>query len=156
MGVLPMITMRYIPISTSVRPSLLRRGFARTEALLGGLPVHSFFGGDDMTARNRRRGYELEKETVDFWKEQGIACERVFASGAYKRLGKDFEGDLKLDDTYVVECKRRKTGSGFKFLYDALEQDDADLLVLRADRERRLYVLEEDTVLHLLKRARSE
>jgi len=56
----------------------------------------------------------------------------------------------------VVECKRRKTGSGFKFLYSALEQDDADLLVLRADRERRLYVLEEDTVLHLLKRARSE
>ena len=110
-----------------------------------------------MAGRNRRRGYELEKETVDFWKEQGIACERVFASGAYKRLGKDFEGDLKLDGTYVVECKRRKTGSGFKFLYDALEQTDGtDLLVLRADRERRLYVLEEDTVLHLLKRARSE
>ena len=110
-----------------------------------------------MTGRNnRRRGYALEKETVDFWKDQGIACERVFASGAYKRLGKDFEGDLKLDDTYTVECKRRKTGSGFRLLYDALNQDAADLLVLRADRERRLYVMEEDTVLHLLKRARSE
>ena len=65
-----------------------------------------------MANRNKQRGYELEKETADFWKENGVEARRVFASGAYARLGEEFE-----------------------------------------DRARRLYVMEEDTVLDLLRLA---
>ena len=48
--------------------------------------------------------------------------------------------------------KRRK--SGFKLLYDAFDQDDADVVVVRADRSPRLYMLREETFHELLKRAK--
>ena len=105
-----------------------------------------------MPNRNKQRGYELEKETVDFWKEQGAEVKRVLASGAYKHFSDDLAGDIKLGP-YVVEAKRKK-GRGFGFLYDALDQDDVnDMLVLKQDRHRRIYVLEEDTLLDLFGKA---
>jgi len=104
-----------------------------------------------MPNKNRRRGYQLEKETVDFWKAAGAECSRVLSSGAYKHAHDDLAGDIKLGP-YTVEAKRK--ASGFKFLYDALDQDDCnDLLVLRQDRSRRIYVLEEDTLLDLMRKA---
>ena len=33
-----------------------------------------------------------------------------------------------------------------EFLYDSLSQDDADMLVIREDRNERLYVMREETV----------
>lgn len=95
-----------------------------------------------MTSRNKRRGYELEKEVQDFWTKLGVPCHRILGSGAYKNYSADLAGDLKLNGL-LVECKRRKGGSGFKSLYDWLEQDEADLLVVRADRQPRLYVIPE-------------
>ena len=101
--------------------------------------------------RNRVRGYQLEKETVDFWKEQGAEVKRVLSSGAYKHFSHDLAGDIKLGP-YVVEAKRKK--SGFKFLYDALNQDDVnDMLVLKQDRCRRIYLLEEETLVDLFGKA---
>lgn len=101
--------------------------------------------------RNRVRGYQLEKETVDFWKEQGAEVKRVLSSGAYKHFSDDLAGDIKLGP-YVVEAKRKK--SGFKFLYDALNQDDVnDMLVLKQDRCRRIYLLEEETLVDLFGKA---
>jgi Holliday junction resolvase len=96
---------------------------------------------------NKQRGYQLEAETRSFWQEAGFECRRIFASGAYKMLGEDFKGDLILEGLRV-ECKRKK--SGWKQLYSALDQDSADLLVVREDRARRLYIMEESTVLKLL------
>ena len=102
-----------------------------------------------MSARNKKRGYELEAETVKFWKDKGLECNRVFGSGAYKgQLGDEYAGDLLLAG-FTVECKRKK--SGFKFLRKSLAQDDADMLVLREDakpgeRIERLYVMPEATV----------
>ena len=94
--------------------------------------------------RNKARGYELERETVLHWQNLGLECSRVFGSGAFKnQLGDDYAGDLLLAG-YTVECKRKK--SGFKFLYDSLAQDDADMLVVREDRNERLYVMPEKTV----------
>jgi hypothetical protein len=84
-------------------------------------------GGLRMPNRNKQRGYELEREA-----------------------GEDLEGDIKLGP-YTVEAKRKK--SGYKFLYDSLDQDGADLLVVRQDRSRRLYLLEEKTLLDLMRRA---
>lgn len=104
-----------------------------------------------MPNRNKQRGYELERETVLFWEKQGAEVQRVLSSGAYKHFSDDLAGDIKLGP-YVVEAKRKK--SGFKFLYDALDQDDVnDLLVLKQDRHRRIYVLEEETLLDLFKKA---
>ena len=101
---------------------------------------------------NKQRGYQLEAETRAFWQDAGFECRRVFASGAYKHLGDEFKGDLVLEGRGLamrVECKRKK--SGWKQLYQALDQDQADLLVVREDRARRLYIMEESTVLKLLK-----
>jgi hypothetical protein len=104
-----------------------------------------------MANRNKQRGYELERETVLFWEGQGAEVRRVFGSGAHKHAGDDFDGDVKLGP-YTVEAKRKK--SGFKFLYDALDQGGCnDLLVLRQDRSRRIYVLEEDTLVDLMRKA---
>lgn len=103
-----------------------------------------------MSSRNKKRGYELEAETVKHWQGLGVDCERVFASGAYKHLGDEFAGDLMLSG-FTVECKRKK--SGFKFLYDSLAQDDADMLVIRQDRAERLYIMSEETVETLFRQA---
>jgi hypothetical protein len=67
-----------------------------------------------------------------------------------KQRGYELERDIKLGP-YTVEAKRKK--SGYKFLYDSLDQDGADLLVVRQDRSRRLYLLEEKTLLDLMRRA---
>ena len=97
-----------------------------------------------MSSRNKQRGYELEAETVKHWQGLGVECKRVFGSGAYKQqLGDEHAGDLMLSG-FTVECKRKK--SGFKFLYDSLAQDDADMLVVRQDRAARLYIMNEETV----------
>ena len=106
-----------------------------------------------MPNRNKQRGYELERETVLFWEKQGAEVQRVLASGAYKHFSDDLAGDLKLGP-YVVEAKRKK-GRGFGFLYDALSQsgDVNDMLVLKQDRHRRIYVLEEETLVDLFGKA---
>ena len=107
-----------------------------------------------MTARNKQRGYELERETVLHWQSKGMKCERTFASGAHKvALGEMHAGDIRLEG-FMVECKRKK--SGFRFLYDALAQDDADIVVVRQDaaagqKHHRIYILREETLEKLLK-----
>ena len=88
---------------------------------------------------NKKRGYVLEHEVVTFWKNFGANVRKVFASGQYKHLGEDFEGDVELEGL-TIECKRRKTG--FKELYKWLK--DADILVVRSDRNKRLYVFSEE------------
>lgn len=101
-----------------------------------------------MNGRNKQRGAELEREVVAAASAAGIAAERVFASGAYKnQLGDDFAGDVRLGG-FRVECKRRKTG--FKVIYDAFLQDNSDIVVVRADRADRLYVLREPLFLKLM------
>lgn len=107
-----------------------------------------------MNGRNKQRGAELEREVVAAASAAGIAADRVFASGAYKnQLGQDFAGDVRLCG-YRVECKRRKTG--FKLIYKAFAQDDADIVVVRADRAERLYVLREPLFLKLMGVERDE
>lgn len=102
-----------------------------------------------MSARNKARGYELEREVVLAAEAAGLEAKRVFGSGAHKaQLGEDFAGDVVLAGLRV-ECKRRK--GGFKLLYDAFGQDDADVVCVRADRSPRLYLLRERLFLELLR-----
>jgi hypothetical protein len=91
--------------------------------------------------RNRERGAELELEVVHTWKAQGVEAQRVPLSGG---AGGIFIGDVILAG-YTIECKRRK--DGFGVLYDALNQQGSDFLVVRADRKPRLYVIPEETML---------
>ena len=107
-----------------------------------------------MSSRNQARGRELEKEVEAAGIEAGLRSTRVFGSGAYKQqLGDDFAGDVRLGK-FRVECKRRK--SGFKLLYDAFLQDDADMVCVRQDRGERLYVLKEPLLMALLRCANTE
>jgi Holliday junction resolvase len=102
-----------------------------------------------VSARNKARGYELEREVVLAAQAAGLEAKRVFGSGAHKaQLGEDFAGDVVLAGLRV-ECKRRK--GGFKLLYDAFEQDDADVVCVRADRSPRIYLLRERLFLELLR-----
>ena len=39
-----------------------------------------------MSRRNKQRGYELEKEAQDFWRDLGVECQRVLGSGGIQEL----------------------------------------------------------------------
>ena len=107
-----------------------------------------------MASRNKQRGYELEAETVNAWQKAGFEASRVFGSGADKnQLGEEYAGDLHIEG-FSVEAKRKK--SGFKFLYDALAQDDADIVVVRQDRCARIYILRERTLMKLMEREKKK
>mgnify|MGYP003110462890 FL=1 len=98
---------------------------------------------------NKDRGRTLENECADFGNALGIPSHRVFGSGQYKnQLGEAYSADVVIGK-YRVECKRRKS-SGFTLLYKAFEQDSADMLCIRQDRARRLWVLEEHVLAELL------
>ena len=99
---------------------------------------------------NKRRGYEVEREIVKLWQGLGVPCKRILASGAFKHYGKDLAGDIRLNGL-TVEVKRRKNGTGFTFLYKALEQDNAQMLICRADSKKRLYVIPEEVMVQFAK-----
>ena len=99
---------------------------------------------------NKRRGYEVEREVVKLWQGLGVPCKRVLASGAFKHWGKNLAGDVKLNGL-LVEVKRRKNGTGFASLYKWLEQDDAKMLICRADAKKRLYVIPEEVMIQFAK-----
>jgi len=101
---------------------------------------------------NKARGYALEREAVLAAEAAGLEAKRVFGSGAHKnQLGEDFAGDVVIEG---LRCEMKRRKSGFKLLSDAFDQDDADVVVVRADRSPRLYMLREETFHHLLKRAK--
>ena len=99
--------------------------------------------------RNVKRGYEHEKGGVDWALSQGLDARRIFGSGAYKaHLGEEYAGDVVIEGLRC-EMKRRKTG--FKVIYDAFLQDNADVVCVRADRKERLWVLKDQLFAQLLK-----
>jgi hypothetical protein len=100
-----------------------------------------------MGMKSRRKGAAFEREVVTFHRDLGLAAERIPLSGAAKG---SFAGDLRLGP-WTVECKRR--ADGFRELYTWLAHDNADLLVLRADRQDLLVVLNQTTWLQLLRLA---
>lgn len=100
-----------------------------------------------MGMKSRRKGAGFEREVVAFHRDRGMPAERIPLSGAAKG---SFAGDLRLGP-WVAECKRR--ARGFGQLYAWIEHDNADLLVLRADRQPLLVVLTETTWVQLLRDA---
>lgn len=91
---------------------------------------------------SRDKGAAFEREIVNWHKNIGVDAERIPLSGAVKG---NYKGDIRLGPTLgmLAECKRRARAYGD--LYAALDQDDADMLFVRADRERTLVVLPIET-----------
>ena len=106
--------------------------------------------GTFIMVTNKRRGYEVEREVVKLWQGLGVPCKRILASGAFKHWGKNLAGDVELNGL-LVEVKRRKNGTGFASLYKWLEQDDAKMLICRADNKKRLYVIPEEVMIQFAK-----
>lgn len=105
-------------------------------------------------ARNKQRGYEHEREIVLWAQSLGFDCRRIFGSGAYKaQLGEDFAGDIVLEGLRI-EAKRRK--AAFKNIYDAFDQDDSDVVCVRADRKERLWIVKDTLFAQLLKGERDD
>jgi len=91
---------------------------------------------------SRDKGAAFEREIVNWHKQRGVPAERIPLSGAMKG---NYKGDIRLGPTLgmLAECKRR--ARAYKDLYAALDQDDSDMLFVRADRERTLVVLPLET-----------
>lgn len=89
----------------------------------------------------------MEREVVNLMREHGFSCERTLERGARMDGSPTWDIDLVLDKVRKGECKRKK--SGFKFIYESL--GDNDFLVIREDRAKRLYVVNEETFIEMAK-----
>lgn len=90
----------------------------------------------------RTKGASFEREVVNWHKDRNVEAERIPLSGAVKG---NYSGDLKIgpQQALLAECKRR--ARAWQDLYDALDQDNSDMLFIRKDRERTLVVLPLET-----------
>src|SRR5262245_44209410 len=86
---------------------------------------------------SRQKGNRAERAIVRFLQEYGFAAERVPLSGAARgRFGGDVSIPvLGVDRRVEVKCR----GNGFRELYKWL--DNADMLIVRADRRDLLVVI---------------
>ena len=91
---------------------------------------------------SRDKGANFEREVVNWHKDRNVEAERIPLSGAVKG---NYSGDLKIgpQQALLAECKRR--ARAWQDLYDALAQDNSDMLFIRKDRERTLGVLPLET-----------
>jgi Holliday junction resolvase len=91
---------------------------------------------------SRDKGAAYEREIVNWHRGKGVEAERIPLSGAMKG---NYASDIKLGPQLALtaECKRR--ARAYQDLYDALNQDNSDMLFVRKDRERTLVVLPMET-----------
>ncbi len=103
-----------------------------------------------MGRASRDKGARFEREIVHWFLDQNIPAERVPLSGAAKG---SYAADVRFGPVlgWSGECKRFATGLGK--LYDAIAQDDADVVFARADRKETLVCMTLDTFQALLEEA---
>ena len=99
-----------------------------------------------MGKASRDKGCRFERAIVNVLKAEGIEAKRVPLSGAAEGYKGDIETIIR-GNRWVLELKSR--GEGFKSLYGWLEGNDA--LVVKADRQKALVVLELDKFIGLVK-----
>lgn len=95
-----------------------------------------------MGKRSRDKGATYEREVINWCRARGINAERVPLSGAAKG---SYAADIRIGPALALsgECKRFANGLGK--LYDALEQDGADLVFARSDRRETLVCMSIET-----------
>lgn len=98
-----------------------------------------------MGRSQRRKGANAERELVKILEEHGIFAARILEQCRSARLA-DLETAIGL-----IEVKRRARAWGD--LYDAHEQNDAEIVMHRADGRGWLVSMELDEFIDLLKRA---
>ena len=86
-----------------------------------------------MGRMQRNKGNRVEREIVNYLKENGIPAKRVPLSGS----ANGFKGDIIIDGNLKAEVKARK--DGFKQIYDWLEGND--YLFIKANRKPVLVVM---------------
>ena len=108
-----------------------------------------------MSAKAKRRGYAHEISVRDAHLKNGVSIERVPLSGS---MGGKYTGDLGVPSIerkeFILECKARKNGSGFKVIEDWIE--DADILFMRRNNQPDLVVMRMDTYMNLMKKYYSD
>ncbi|MDD2212182.1 MAG: hypothetical protein PHW39_02865 [Syntrophomonadaceae bacterium] len=90
-----------------------------------------------MGKMQRDKGNRFERSAVNAFKAFNIPAQRVPLSGATEYAKGDIEITLQ-EKIYRVECKAR--AAGFKQLYTWI--DGNDLLVIKADRQSALVVID--------------
>lgn len=86
-------------------------------------------------AYTRRRGYEFEREFVNFMLEYGIPCRRHFMSGMFEK------GDGTLEPPCLPGTKLKWQAKRKKEIPAWLELDEHDLTVVRGDRGEMVVVM---------------
>ena len=91
---------------------------------------------------SRDKGAAFEREIVNWHKQRGVDAERIPLSGAMKGT---YASDIKLGPQLALtaECKRR--ARAWQDIYDAFDQDKADVVFIRKDRKPALVVLTMET-----------
>jgi len=98
-----------------------------------------------MGKASRDKGGRFERELVNTAKAHGLDAYRVPLSGS----ATGFKNDVIIKQGRTVwELEAKKRGSGFKFIYDNIE--GADILVIGADRQKPLAVMDYEDFCDLL------
>ena len=99
--------------------------------------------GTNVASRSKQKGDRDERGLIANLAEHDIDAHRVPLSGAVE----GYEGDVIIEDKYVVECKVR--ARGFQQIYGWLEKH-VDFLTIRQDRAERLVVMRESMFIKML------
>lgn len=103
-----------------------------------------------VSSKSKRRGYQVEVLLRDKHLEAGIPCERVPLSGS---MGGKYTGDLCIPSVehpiFVVECKARRNGEGFKVLEEWME--GKDILFIKRNNRDPMVVLPWEIYLKLMR-----
>lgn len=103
-----------------------------------------------MSSKAHCRGYNHEISVRDKHIAAGIPCERVPLSGS---MGGKYAGDLCVPSVerreFILECKARRNGSGFKMIEQWIE--GKDILFMRRNHQEDLVVMPMDAYLTLMK-----
>ena len=91
---------------------------------------------------SRTKGQAYEREVVNWHRERGVDAERIPLSGAMKG---NYASDIKLGPNLALTAEWKRRARAYQDLYDALDQDNSDMLFVRRDRERTQVVLPLDT-----------
>ncbi len=89
------------------------------------------------------KGSKFERDIVKWHNDRSIPASRIPLSGALKG---EYAGDIKIgaEEALLGECKRRARAWGD--LYDAINQDDdSDIVFIRADNKPPLVVMPMET-----------
>ena len=96
----------------------------------------------------RRKGNRLEFDTQKWMRERLANFKRIGMSGQLEGLKGDFQW-VEGGEEFRGEAKSGKQVP--KKIYDWLEKDDSQFLVVKRDRKRRLWILTDELLEKLLR-----